>query len=146
MKKAAAERAGRGRKVYDGGHARRRDDKPQPTSPVEHMVDLPESFYLLVNQPMLIVLPILVFAALALWSRSFTAALCAVAWNLYLIYELGMKAGEFCDGSACLKRTPLYLVYPVLAILSLVALVQVYVHLRDKRQRLNGIAPPRQEA
>ena len=110
------------------------------------MVDLPESFYLLVNQPMLIVVPILVFAALALWSRSFTAALAAVAWNLYLIYELGMKAGEFCDGSGCLKRTPLYLVYPVLAILSLVALVQVYVHLRDKRQRLNGIAPSRQEA
>jgi hypothetical protein len=110
------------------------------------MVDLPESFYLLVNQPMLIVVPILVFAALALWSRSFTAGLAAVAWNLYLIYELGMKAAEFCDGSACLKRTPLYLVYPLLAILSLVAIVQVYVHLRDKRQRLNGFAPPKREA
>jgi hypothetical protein len=31
-----------------------------------------------------------------------------------------------------MKRTPLYLVYPVLALLSLVALVQVYVHIRDK--------------
>lgn len=111
------------------------------------MVDLPEFFYLFVNQPTLIFVPMLVFAALALWSRSLTAWLAAVAWNLYLVYELGMKAGEFCDGNACLKRTPLYLVYPLLAILSLTAIVQVYVHLRDKRQRqrLNGFASPGQE-
>ena len=112
------------------------------------MVDLPEIFYLFVNQPTLIVVPVVVFVALALWSRSLTAWLAAAAWNLYLIYELGMKAGEFCEGSACLKRTPLYLVYPLLAILSLAAIVQVYVHLRDRRQRqrLNGFASPGQEA
>ncbi len=112
------------------------------------MVDLPEIFYLFVNQPTLIVVPVVVFVALALWSRSLTAWLAAAAWNLYLIYELGMKAGEFCEGVACLKRTPLYLVYPLLAILSLTAIVQVYVHIRDKRQRqrLNGFAPPGQEA
>jgi hypothetical protein len=34
-----------------------------------------------------------------------------------------------------LKRTPLYLVYPLLGILSLVALVQVYVHVREKSHR-----------
>jgi hypothetical protein len=34
-----------------------------------------------------------------------------------------------------MKRTPLYVVYPLLAILSLVAVVQVYVHIRDKRHR-----------
>jgi hypothetical protein len=96
------------------------------------MIDIPEFFYLLVNHPTLIAIPILLFAALALWSRSITAWLAAVAWNLYLVYELGMKAEEFCSGAACLKRTPLYLVYPVLALLSLVALVQVYVHIRDK--------------
>ena len=99
------------------------------------MFDLPEIFYLLVDYPMLIFLPMIGFAALALWSRSVTAALAAVAWNLYLIYELGMKAEQFCTGSACLKRTPLYVVYPLLGLLSLVALVQVYVHLRDRRQR-----------
>ncbi|HOM12739.1 MAG TPA: hypothetical protein PLB41_05415, partial [Rubrivivax sp.] len=73
--------------------------------------------------------------ALALWSGSTTAWLCAAAWNLYLIYELGMKAGELCSGTACLRRTPLYVVYPLLAILSLTALVQVYVHVRDRRAR-----------
>lgn len=99
------------------------------------MLDLPDFLYLFVDQPTLIALPIVVFATLAWWSRSSTAWLTAMAWNLYLIYELGMKAGEFCSGSACLKRTPLYLVYPLLAILSLTALVQAYVHIRDRRQR-----------
>ena len=99
------------------------------------MVDMPELFYLLVNYPTLIVIPIALFAALALWSRSLTAWVATAAWNLYLVYELGMKAGEFCSGNDCLKRTPLYVVYPLLAILSLVALVQGYVHIRDKLQR-----------
>jgi hypothetical protein len=99
------------------------------------MVDLPESFYLLVNWPMLIAIPIVAFAALALWSHSVTAWVAAGAWNLYLIYELGMKAEEFCTGAACLKRTPLYAVYPMLGVLSLVAIVQVYVRIRDKPLR-----------
>jgi hypothetical protein len=99
------------------------------------MVDMPEFFYLLVNYPTLIMVPIALFAALALWSRSLTAWVAAVAWNLYLIYELGMKAGEFCSGNDCLKRTPLYVVYPVLAILSLLAVVQGYVRIRDRLQR-----------
>jgi hypothetical protein len=99
------------------------------------MVDVPELFYLLVNYPTLIAVPIVLFAALALWSRSVTAWVATAGWTLYLIYELGMKAEEFCSGTACLKRTPLYAVYPLLAILSLVAMVQVYVHIRDRAQR-----------
>ena len=99
------------------------------------MIDMPDFFYLLVNNPLLIAVPIVVFAGLALWSRSTTAWVAAAAWNLYLIYELGMKAEELCSGTACMKRTPLYVAYPLLAILSLVALVQVYVHVRDKRER-----------
>jgi hypothetical protein len=99
------------------------------------MVDMPEFFYLLVNYPTLIVVPIALFAGLALWSGSLTAWVATVAWNLYLIYELGMKAGEFCSDNDCLKRTPLYVVYPLLALLSLLAVVQGYVHIRDRLQR-----------
>ena len=66
------------------------------------MVDMPELFYLLVNFPTLIAVPITLFAALALWSRSLTAWVATAAWNLYLVYELGMKAGEFCSGNDCL--------------------------------------------
>jgi len=96
---------------------------------------MPEFFYLFVNFPTLIIVPIVLFAALALWSRSLTAWLATAGWTMYLVYELGMKAGEFCSGNDCLKRTPLYVVYPMLAILSLVAMVQCYVHMRDKLQR-----------
>jgi len=99
------------------------------------MPDLPEFFYLLVDYPTLIVIPIVFFAALALWSKSRSAWVAAGAWDLYLIYELGMKAGEFCSGDACMKRTALYFVYPVLALLSVVALVRGYVHIRDKHYR-----------
>ena len=99
------------------------------------MADLPDVLYVLVNNPLLIVVPIVLFAVLGLWSGSSSAWVAAVAWNLYLIYELGMKAEEFCSGVECMKRTPLYVVYPLLALWSLVALVQAYVHLRDKRGR-----------
>jgi len=96
---------------------------------------MPEFFYLLVNYPALIAAPIIVFAALAVWSHSRTAWAAAVVWVVYLAYELGMKAEVFCSGDGCIKRTPLYVVYPLLGFVSLVALVQVYVRIRDKRHR-----------
>ena len=96
---------------------------------------MPEFFYLLINYPALIAVPIVFFAALALWSHSRTAWVATVAWVVYLVYELGMKGGVFCSGDGCIKRTPLYVVYPMLAFLSLVALVQTYVHVRDRRHR-----------
>jgi hypothetical protein len=99
------------------------------------MRDIPQFFYLLVDYPTLIFVPIIFFAALALCTKSRTAWLATVAWNSYLIYELGMKAGEFCSFDECIKRTPLYFVYPVLAFLSLFAVVRGYVHIRDKRDR-----------
>ena len=94
---------------------------------------LPEFFYVLVNYPGLIAIPIIAFAALALLTHSRTAWLTAAAWVLYLLYELGMNAGVLCGVNECLKRTPLYFVYPLLALLSMVALVQAYVRVRDKR-------------
>ena len=91
--------------------------------------------YLLTDYPMLISAPIILFAGLALWSHSRAAWVVTAAWNVYLIYELGMRGGMFCSGDECVKRTPLYVVYPLLAFLSLVALVRVYARVRDKRLR-----------
>ncbi len=96
---------------------------------------MPEFLYLLVDHPALIAAPIIVFALLALWSRSRTAWVATAAWVLYLVYELGMNTHVLCSGDGCIKRSALYVVYPLLALLSLVALVQVYVHIRDKRHR-----------
>lgn len=96
---------------------------------------MPEFVYLLIDYPALIVLPIVVFAALALWSRSRTAWVATAFWAAYLVYELGIRAGVFCSGPGCIRRSELYVVYPILTFTSLVALVQVYVHVRDKRRR-----------
>lgn len=96
---------------------------------------MPEFFYLLINYPVLIAAPIIVYAVLAFWSHSRTAWVATVAWVVYFGYELGMHAGVFCSGDGCIKRSELYFVYTLLAFLSVVALVQVYVHIRDKRRR-----------
>ena len=96
---------------------------------------MPKYFYLLIDYPALIAAPIIFFAALAIWSRSRTAWVATAAWVLYLGYELGMNAGVLCSADECIKRTPLYFAYPLLAFLSLVALVQVYVHLRNRRHQ-----------
>jgi len=101
---------------------------------------MPEFVYLLTDHPGLIVVPIVLFAALAVWSRSRTAWVATGAWVVYLIYEVGMYAGVFCNGEECLKRTPLYVAYPLLAFLSLVALVKGYVNARDKRLRERALA------
>jgi hypothetical protein len=96
---------------------------------------MPKFVSLLVDYPVLIAVPIIFFAGLALWSHSRTAWVTTGAWVLYLLYELGMDAGVLCSADACMKRTPLYVVYPLLALLSLVALVQGYVRIRDRRLR-----------
>ncbi len=101
---------------------------------------MPEFLYLLVNYPALIAIPIIFFGAVAFWSRSRTAWVATAAWAVYLVYEMGIYARVFCAGDACLRRSPLYFVYPLLAILSAVALVQAYVHVRDKRFRERRLA------
>jgi hypothetical protein len=104
---------------------------------------MPEFVYLLVNHPALIGVPIIVFAVLALWSRSRTAWIATVAWTAYLGYELGIGASIFCSGAGCIKRSELYVVYPLLTFVSLVALVQVYVHVRADHRRRYSPSPGR---
>ena len=78
--------------------------------------------------------PIIAFAVFALWSRSRSAWVAAAVWAPYLGYEVGMNTGVLCSADACEKRTLLYFGYPLLALLSVVALVQVYVHIRDRQR------------
>jgi hypothetical protein len=97
---------------------------------------MPQFLYLLVDYPVLIAIPIVFFAGLALFSGSRTAWVATGAWLLYLLYELGMHAGVLCGSDeACAKRFPLYFAYPLIAFLSFIALVQGYVRIRDKRLR-----------
>lgn len=101
---------------------------------------LPKFLYLFVDYPALIAFPIIVFAALAVWSGSRAAWLASAAWVIYLGYEVGMHAGVLCSADDCVKRTPLYFLYPLLALLSLVALTQVYVRFRSRRYRERAAA------
>jgi len=96
---------------------------------------LPQFLYILIDNPALIAIPIVGFAALALWSGARSAWGASGAWILYLAYEMAMHGELLCSGEDCVKRTPLYFVYPLLAVLSVVALVQSYVHVRDRRLR-----------
>jgi hypothetical protein len=87
--------------------------------------------YILIDYPVLILLPIVVLAGLALWSGSRTAWVVAGFWVLYLGYELGIKYEILCTD--CIRRSEMYVVYPLLALATGVAAVQVYVRLRERR-------------
>ncbi len=91
---------------------------------------MPQIFYILIDFPGLIVLPIIVLVALAAWSGSRTAWIVAALWMLYLGYELGIKYEILCTD--CVRRTEMYVVYPLLALATGVAAVQAYVHLRQR--------------
>lgn len=89
---------------------------------------MPQILYILIDYPALILLPIIVLAALANWSGSRTAWVVTGLWVLYLGYEVGMKYEVFCID--CIRRTEMYVVYPLLALATSVAAVQIYVHAR----------------
>jgi hypothetical protein len=89
---------------------------------------MPQIVYILIDYPALILLPIIVLAALAQWSGSKTAWVVAGLWVLYLGYELGIKYEVLC--TECVRRPEMYVVYPLLALATAVAAVQIYVNAR----------------
>jgi hypothetical protein len=61
------------------------------------------------------------FAALWAWRRARSAAVAAVMWVAYAAYESLVMMRVLCSGD-CNIRVDLVLVYPVLAVVSIVAL------------------------
>ena len=86
---------------------------------------------LFVRWPALALLVSALFWALARWSRRRLVTLAAVAWGLYAVYELLMQAHVLCSGE-CDIRVDLLGIYPLLAALSLGALVVALVGRRPK--------------
>ena len=86
--------------------------------------------YILIEYPLLILVPIVVLAALSLWSGSKTAWGVTALWALYFAYELGIKYEDLCDD--CVRRSEMYVVYPLLALATAVAAVQIYVRMRRR--------------
>jgi hypothetical protein len=91
---------------------------------------MPQIVYLLIDYPALILVPIVVLAALSNRSGSRTAWAVTGLWVLYLGYELGMKYEVLCTD--CIRRPEMYVVYPLLALATAVAAVQIYVHERRR--------------
>jgi hypothetical protein len=92
---------------------------------------MPQILYVLIDYPLLILVPIVVLAALSSESGSRTGWTVTGLWVLYFVYELGMKYEVLCTD--CIRRTEMYVVYPLLALATGVAAVQIYVHWRSSK-------------
>jgi hypothetical protein len=88
--------------------------------------------YILIDYPPLILVPVVVLAALSAWSGSRTAWFVTALWVLYFGYELGIQYEVLCTD--CVRRSEMYVVYPLLALATAAAAVQIYVHVRHRRQ------------
>ena len=83
------------------------------------------SFAIFVAQPLLALVPAVVFLILARLRRSQFALVTGLVWIGYSFYEAGMYARILCSGE-CNIRIDLLLIYPVLALLTVAAIVMVF--------------------
>jgi hypothetical protein len=89
---------------------------------------------LLIQWPLLAALPGVFFLGLYWVARRRWAAYAGIAWLLYAMYELGMQLRWLCTGE-CNIRIDLLVLYPVLAALSLAAIISAA---RGRRARQGG--------
>jgi hypothetical protein len=84
---------------------------------------------LLMEHPLLALVPALGFFVLAFYTRRLTVAFAAIGWTLYAAYEEAMTLHVFCP-RGCNIRLDLILIYPLLIVLSIAGLI---VGLRGRR-------------
>jgi hypothetical protein len=77
---------------------------------------------LFIAWPWLALVPAVVFGALYARSKTPRIGLTALAWTGYAAYEFGMQRRWLCSGE-CNIRVDLLLLYPMLLVLSVIALV-----------------------
>jgi lysylphosphatidylglycerol synthetase-like protein (DUF2156 family) len=84
------------------------------------------AFAPLAESPWLALIPAALFfvAAYIRGSRFIGAA--GVVWLVYALYELGMRARVLCSGD-CNIRLDLLVIYPTLVVLSLAAVIAIFV-------------------
>ena len=76
-----------------------------------------------IQSPWLALIPAALFLVAYEMTKRGLAFWTSMLWILYAVYEFGMKRRWLCSGE-CNIRVDLLLVYPVLALLSLVAAIQ----------------------
>lgn len=80
------------------------------------------SIAILIEYPFLALVPAALFAALFVKSKNRFVLVAPVLWLAYVPYEYGMKLRILCTGE-CDIRIDLLVLYPVLILVSLIALV-----------------------
>lgn len=78
-------------------------------------------FGILIEWPLLALLPAAALFAVARLRNARLALAAAACWAIYAAYELGIQARLLCSGE-CNIRVDLLLIYPALFLLSLIAL------------------------
>ncbi len=78
-----------------------------------------------IGWPILALVPAAVFAVLYLGCRRLSVLVAALAWLAYFPYEQAMKLRILCSGE-CNIRIDLLLFYPLLALVSVVAVVAYF--------------------
>ena len=92
---------------------------------------------LFIEYPLLALLFAAFFAALYRNSSRTIALSVAVLWAVYGVYEFAMRQRWICSGE-CNIRVDLLMIYPVLAGLSVAALVSFAREVRRRRERDGG--------
>ena len=95
-------------------------------------MDLLKGMAYMIDQPLLGLVPVVLLLGLYLLSKSRFVLIVALLWAGYVPYEYGMKLRILCSGE-CNIRVDLLLIYPALAILSVVALIVSFVSRRSDR-------------
>ena len=80
---------------------------------------------LFIEWPLLAAIPALLLLGLFRRSRPRWTLYAAVAWLLYVPYELAMRWRWLCSGE-CNIRVDLLLIYPVLALLTLIGILAAF--------------------
>ncbi len=88
----------------------------------------------LIVYPVLALVAGIVFIRMYLMMKSRASLVAGVAWVLYFIYESLIKAGIWCEGE-CNIRVDLLLLYPLLLLISLVA---IFLYYRKKAAGRSG--------
>lgn len=83
------------------------------------------AFAILIEWPMLALIPAALLLVAAYVRRSRFARTVGILWVVYALYELGMHTRLLCSGE-CNIRIDLLAIYPALAVCTLLAAVAVF--------------------
>jgi hypothetical protein len=89
---------------------------------------------LFIEWPWLALVPAVVFLALYRFTHRTFVGITALLWIAYAVYEYGMQQRWLCTGE-CNIRVDLLLLYPVLAIVSVLAIVKGRAALRSRPEQ-----------